>query len=403
MVALKKRNLVILLAVFLLLGGALAWALGFFMEITSPATDDVTLTAEEYEKLQALQKYEKLARIHTHIQEHFYVETDEEALMEGIYEGAFLGLNDIYSEYLTPSEMEDLMIATTGELEGVGVTVTPSEDGNILVLAPVDGSPAARAGIRPGDLIVAVDGTEYSGDTINAAVSAMRGPAGTGVELTVLRDGELLEFSLVRAVITQSSVTSEELEDGISRISITSFTDSTSEDFGEILRDLELAGTAGLVIDLRDNPGGVVDGAVEVADLLLEAGVVTYMENQAGEKTYYHSEAGATDIPFVLLVNGNTASGSEILAAAVKDNSDAPLVGTVTYGKGIVQEIIPLEAGDGIKLTVLQYFSPLGSSIHQVGIEPDYVVELEEEDFDEEGNLIRDRQMEKALELLRGE
>lgn len=408
MVTLKKRNFIFVLVVTLLVGAAVALALGWAVwyldeRAQETPTDDVTLTAEEYAALAELQKYEKLAEIEAYIKSHYYIEPDPEALMEGVYEGAFLGLGDIYSEYLTPGELEDLMISTTGELEGVGVSVSPAVDGTILVVAPIDDSPAAKAGILPGDRIVKVDGTEYSGDSINSAVSAMRGEAGTKVSLTVLREGKLLNFDLTRALISQKSVSMKTLKDGIAYIRISSFSDTTAADFGNYLRDLELQGARGVVVDLRDNAGGVVDAAVKVADLLLGEGVVTYMENQQGEKRYYKSAAGATNIPFILLVNGNSASSSEIVAAAVKDNVEDALVGTTTYGKGIVQEILPLEEGDAIKLTIMQYFSPKGNSIHEVGVEPDYVVELQEEDFDENGRLTNDRQLDKAIELLGGD
>jgi carboxyl-terminal processing protease len=211
-----------------------------------------------------------------------------------------------------------------------------------------------------------------------------------------------MDFEIKRAKIIMETIKAEILEGEIGYIRISSFEEHTATDFGNVLRDLELGGAKGLVVDLRDNPGGLVDVSVDVADYLLQECVVTYTEDRQGEKRYFKSKAGATELPYVLLVNEGSASASEIVAGAIKDHKGGTIVGTKTYGKGIIQEIVPLENGDATKLTIMQYFSPDGNIIHKIGVEPDYVVELTEEDL-VDGKLPRenDRQLQKAIELLK--
>ncbi len=222
----------------------------------------------------------------------------------------------------------------------------------------------------------------------------MRGKPGTKVDIVVLRGEEELDFSITRANIVMQSVRSEMLDGNIGYIRISSFEEKTAEDFKQQVRDMEIKRVKGLVIDLRDNGGGLVESSVQIADLLLDEGVVTYTEDRKGEKEYYKAKAGKTDLPYVILVNGGTASASEILTAAVKDHKGGKIVGTNTYGKGIIQSIEQLSNGDAVKLTIMQYFSPNGSVIHKVGIKPDVEVEALATDT-------TDKQLEKAVELLK--
>jgi carboxyl-terminal processing protease len=314
--------------------------------------------------------------------------------MEGVYKGLFWGIGDPYSAYLTEQEYNDIMISTTGEYQGIGVTIAPDDNGLINVVSPIDGSPADKAGVKTGDKIISVGGKTYDGSSIDQAVAAMRGKPGTKVDLIVLRGENEMEFSITRANIVMQSVRSEVLDGNIGYIRISSFEEKTAEDFQSQLRDMEVKRVKGLVIDLRDNGGGLVDSSVQIADMLLDEGVVTYTEDRKGEKEYYKAKAGKTDLPYVILVNGGTASASEILTAAVKDHKGGKIVGTNTYGKGIIQSIEQLTNGDAVKLTIMQYFSPNGSVIHKVGIKPDVEAEALATDT-------TDKQLEKAVELLK--
>lgn len=397
MVMIKKRNLIFLLIVALLIGSASTAIL--YNEIVC-TSEGVNISKEDYVAYQKMEKkYAKLEQLTDYIEENYYIPVEESDLEEGVYKGLFYGIGDPYSNYLNKEEYQELLISTTGEYSGIGVTIAPDKKGYITVIAPMDDSPAAKAGIKSGDKIIKVDDKEYTADTIDAAVSTMRGTKGTKVSITILRDGMTQTFQMKRGTIITQTVKSELKDNNIGYLRITSFEEKTAEDFKKELKNMEGKGAKGLVIDLRDNPGGLVDVSVNIADMLLDSGTVTYTEDRKGEKFYYKSKAGKTSLPYVLLVNGGSASSSEILAAAVKDNQGGKLVGTTTYGKGIIQEINSLSNGDAIKLTVMQYFSPKGTVIHGKGVEPDVKISLEESDF-KDGILTNDRQLQKAFELL---
>lgn len=399
MIVLKKRNLAILL-ITALLSGVLVMAA--YSQIYGIVTDQIGISSSEYENYQRIKNnYGRLDELQQLIEEKYYIPVEKEKLYEGIYKGLFAGIGDPYSAYLTEKEYEDLMIAASGEYEGIGVTIAPDKQGFINVVAPIDDTPAYKAGIRPDDKIISVDGVDYTGETIDAAASAMRGKGGTEVKVRILRGEDILDLTIKRAKITMVTVKSEVLSDNTGYIRISSFEKHTAEDFIAALRDMEIKDVKGLVIDLRDNPGGLVDVSVKIADALIKEGIITYTEDRQGNKTYFKSDTNGTGIPYVLLINGGSASASEIVAGAVKGNKAGKIVGTTSYGKGIIQEIVQLSSGDATKLTIMQYFSPNGEMIHEKGIEPDYIVELNPEDFTagvlEKEN---DRQLKKAIELL---
>lgn len=395
MLMIKKRNFIFIIIVSILVGVLLAGGAIFFLGVASGGY--VAITGDEYKSYkETKEKYGKLTELQKYIENYYYIPVDSQALEEGIYKGLFWGLGDPYSAYLTAEEYEEIMISTKGEFQGIGVTIAPDEQGLINVVAPIDESPAQKAGILSGDKITAVAGKSYDGSTIDGAVAAMRGKAGTKVGITVLRAGEILEFDITRANIVLQSVKSEILEDNIGYIRISSFEEHTAEDFKKHLRELEMKGVDGFVLDLRSNGGGLVDSSVEIADMLLEEGVVTYTEDRKGDRNTYKSKSGATKLPYVVLINEGTASSSEILTGAIKDNEGGKIVGTKSYGKGIIQSIEKLSNGDAVKMTVMQYFSPKGNAIHGLGIEPDEVVELLMEDQ-------TDKQLERAIEILKGQ
>lgn len=367
----KKQSFWILMVVVLFLGGTVGFAL---CSITGGfGGGSVKISNKEYKDLKYMkEKYSKLEAIWNSVDSNFYKAVDDEDLETSMYKGLVSGLGDKYSEYMTKDEYDSWIASTTGSYEGVGISFAEDKKGNMVVVQVMSKSPAKKAGIKEGDYILKVDGKKYKDSEKMAA--AIRGDAGTKVKVIFERDGKQFTKTLKRASITNESVTTKQLSGNIGYIKITGFEDATDDDFEKILSSCEKKGNKGLIIDLRDNGGGLVDSATNIADDLLGKGVVTYLEDQNGKKEYYKSDSGKTDLPYVILVNGNTASASEILTAAVMDDSDNKVVGTKTYGKGIVQDTETMSDGSALKLTVMQYFSPDGNVIHKKGITPDYVV-----------------------------
>lgn len=383
----KKSVFVVLLLVAALLGGAATYGT---LTMTQAAGNGggVTISADEYDNLKYMnEKYAKAEKLWNYVQKNFYQDITDEQIEEGLYKGIFNSTGDIYSGYMNPDEWEQWETSATGEFEGVGVTFLQDDDGKFVVVSTVKDSPAEKGGLKPGDILTKVDGKEYEDST--AMSMAIRGDSGTTVDVTYVRDGKENTITLKRTKITTVSVESEILKENIGLITISSFDMNTAKDFEAALEEMEKKDVKGLIIDLRNNGGGIVDSSTKIADMLLDEGTVMYTEDRKGNREYTYSEAGRTKLPYVVLVNENTASASEILSAAIQDNAGGKLVGTKTFGKGIIQSSVPLGDGDGMKLTILQYFSPDGHKIHGVGVTPDYEIEDE------------DKQMEKAIELLK--
>ena len=379
----KKSVFVILLLVAALVGGAATFGTMSMMHATGKGS--VKLSAEEYNQLTYMNdKYAEAERLWNIVKDGFYQEISDEQIEEGMYKGIFEGTGDIYSGYMNEDEWKAWETSVSGEFEGVGVTFMQNEEGEYVVISTVKGSPAEKAGLLPGDILTKVDGEEYTNSTEMSM--AIRGDSGTDVNVTYVRDGKEATVTMTRTKIETHTVESSVLEGNIGLITISAFEMKTSEEFEAALKDLENKGVKGLIIDLRNNGGGLVNECVEVADMLLDKGTVMYTEDQKGNREYSYTEEGRTSLPYVVLVNENTASASEILSAAIQDNAGGKIIGTVTFGKGVIQNSAPLGDGKGYKLTVLQYFSPNGHKIHGVGITPDIEVEGEEE------------QMQKAIE-----
>jgi carboxyl-terminal processing protease len=311
-----------------------------------------------------------------------YVEpVDDSTLFENAIRGMLSSL-DPHSAYLDKKDYADLQTATTGEFDGIGIDFT-MEEGVIRIVSPIDDTPAARAGIRAGDYIIKINGKSVQGLTLGEASALMNGKAGSKLQLTILRKGEQpRDLTIVRARIEVSSVRSKMLDDGILAIRISQFQTHTGRDLRrEIDKAKAAAGKSpirGLVMDLRNNPGGVVDGAIAVSDSLLDGGVIVSMRGrEPGSDREYTASAGdmLPGVPVVVLVNGGSASASEIVAGALQDNHRALIVGTTTFGKGSVQTVLPLTDGRGIKLTTARYYTPSGRSIQAEGIKPDIEVQ----------------------------
>jgi carboxyl-terminal processing protease len=406
MLNIRKGLLAILLIVALLVG---AGGVLLFQDLNKAGVVDVGNTVEitraEYDDYQHLiDTFGKADSIRNYILDNYYIELDPEEITAGMYYGLFDAIGDPYSYYMNPSEYANFQISSTGSYSGVGITMSAHDSGYVVVQNLTEDAPAISSGqIKVGDYIYKVDGTEYSAKELDQCAAAVRGKAGTKVTITFLRDGQSFDVTLTRAKITTKTVKYSmiEGEDKIGYIKLSGFESASAADFAGALAWLKAMGAQSFVLDLRDNPGGLVSVCEHIADQLIGQGTLYYTEDHDGNREYSTLKAGRTDLKYVVLVNENSASCSEILAAGIQDNDEAELVGTVTYGKGIIQSSSQLTDGSAIKLTMWQYFSPAGKQIHKNGVSPDYVVELTPECYDDEGNLVKDLQLDKALELLR--
>lgn len=336
------------------------------------------------------------------VDEYYYLTpiTDED-MEEGIYKGIVSSLQDPYSVYYTKEEMEELMADTSGIYFGIGAYVGIDKNTSLPKISGIiEGTPAERSGLRSDDLIYAVDGTEVFGYELSDAVALIRGEEGTSVELTVIREGEkdYLTFSVERAKVESPTVKYKDLSNGIAYIQITQFESVTENQWYNACAEAKANGMEKLIIDLRDNPGGSLQTVVSIADSILPEGLLVYTEDKKGEKEEFTSDEACMNLPMVVLINGNSASASEILSGAIKDYEWGTLIGTRTYGKGIVQQILPFNDGTGMKLTISSYFTPNGNNIHGTGIEPDVELEFDRDAYYSDEKI--DNQLEAAIEYL---
>jgi carboxyl-terminal processing protease len=319
----------------------------------------------------------RIAEIIAQVQREYVDEVTPDRLLEQAMRGMVGGL-DPYSAYLDRREYEELRRGAAGSYPGIGIEVSAEDDG-IKVVRSLADSPAARAGIRGGDVILQID-NEPVGDNVNAALEQMRGPPGSLVRLTLRRaeSAELVSVALERAKVEVHSVSGEMLESGFAYVRIASFSETTRKDFDKVVRELSTTGRLrGVVLDVRHNPGGVLEAAVEVADALLDSGNIVSATGRTAEANFRMDASRGQlleGVPLVLLINGASASAAEILAGALKDNGRARLVGRRTYGKGVVQSVLPLADGRALKLTTSRYVTPAGVSIDETGIEPDVLL-----------------------------
>lgn len=363
---------------------------GIISSIISGEDDNLTTSLKNIEKI--MEKY-------------FLYDIDEQKVIDGAIDGYISALNDEYTEYIPAEQMEEYTENITGNYVGVGIYMLENKEQNrIEVLSPIVESPAAEAGILPGDIIFSVNGVEYTGEQIDEASNEIKGPEGTTVKLVILRGEEKIEFEITRKKINTNPVISKKLDNNIGYLEITSFDEGTAEDFKSKFENLKNEGITSLIIDLRNNGGGIVDEALQIADYIVPKGkdlLITVDKNQ-NEKIEKAEQDPIIDMPIVVLVNENTASSSEILAGALKDLEEATIVGTTTYGKGVIQQVISLRTGAGIKVTVEEYYTPNRNKINGVGIEPDEKVELPET---VENPLLvtdeEDTQLQKAIEILK--
>jgi len=332
------------------------------------------------------------------IERNYVDNVDSEKLAISAIEGMLKTL-DPYSAYLTPERYKELEIGTSGEFGGVGIEISVEND-LLTVITPIEGSPAAKAGIKPGDLIIAIDGKSTQGLSVDEAVKSLRGPKGSAVKITIQSQGDKnpREVVLVRDIIYVKSVNSKLLDGRIGYIKLSQFQEKTSEELVKAIEELESGNRGelnGLILDLRNNPGGLLTQAVEVADEFIDEGLIVSVKGRVEDQSteYYATKKDNTPgYPIIILVNKGSASASEVVAEALQDKKRAIILGTKTFGKGSVQSIIKLEDGSGLKLTTAKFYAPSGRSINQVGVIPDVIVE------DSQG---KDLQLERAKELIK--
>lgn len=368
---------------------------------TAQDNENNTDREESYDEI-----VEKLMVLEEVIDTYYLDEVDRDAFATGIYKGFISSLDDPYSMYYTKAEYANVIESSSGIYQGIGAVVSQDvKTGIITIVRPYKDGPAYNAGLLPDDIIYKVEGEEVTGEDLSEVVSKIKGKEGTKVNITIYRDGvaDPMDFTLERKKINIPTIEYEMLEDDIGYILIYEFDSITISQFSNALKALEKMGMKGLIVDVRDNPGGLLDSVVKILDRLLPRGLIVYTEDKYKNRTEENAKnPDKFDQPIVVLINGNSASASEIFAGALQDYEKATIVGTTTFGKGIVQRILPLSDGTALKLTVSKYFTPKGRNIHGTGIEPDIEVELSE-DLKQLVTIPRDddNQLQKAIEVLK--
>lgn len=346
---------------------------------------------------------EKLEDIEEIIDSNFYFDDDDQAKQDGIIRGYMESLDDPYSVYYTADEYAAFMENAGGEYVGVGVQVSQNVETKVITITKVFDGPAKEAGILSEDVITKVNGEDITSQEIDAVVDKIKGEEGTEVTVTVYRasDAKEHDFTMKRRKVENPTVEYKMLDNNIGYIQVSSFAEVTCEQFIEGVINLDTSGMEGLIVDLRDNGGGLLDIAVAMLDYMLPEGKIVYTEDKDGNVTseYTSTDEYQFNKPLVILVNGYSASASEIFAGAIKDHGIGTIIGETTYGKGIVQRLFPLEDGSAVKLTIAKYFTPNGNDIHKIGVEPDVEVELDIDAYREsEGE--KDNQLDKAVECI---
>ena len=337
----------------------------------------------------------KMQELQSYIDRYYLFDYEKENEESGIYKGMMAGLGDVYTTYYTADEYASFMENSNGSYSGIGAMLSQDYTTGIITVVKVfEGSPAEEAGIQPDDILYKVKGEEVTGEDLNLVVTDLKGEEGTDVDISMMRDTEVLDFTLTRRSIEVPTVEYKMLDENIGYIAISEFDDVTDEQFIAALDDLKSQGMKNLAIDLRNNGGGLVDVTCNILDQLLPEGLIVYTEDKNGDRQEEYSDAEHYfDGKMAVLVNGNSASASEIFAGAIKDYGVGTLIGTQTFGKGIVQSLFPLSDGSAVKITVSRYYTPEGNNIHGVGITPDIILERDTESEE-------DNQLQKAIEVL---
>ncbi len=399
---LRKIN-VLLLSLFLIA----ITAVGTFFITTILQVDTgekVVVSQTTIDAYQAtIDKYREIEELKAYVEKNYYKDITEEKLLEGMKKGLFEVLEDPYSVFMNADEFVDYMESSSGEYPGIGIYLTPNEANEIEIVSPIDDTPADRAGLIAKDLIIGVNGDTVNADTMDVAIATIKGDPGTPVTLTIYRPSkkEKFDVEIVREWIDIKVVKSEMLDDKMGYLRLSMFDEHAAPEFKKHMDALIADGAKGVIIDLRQNPGGYLDQCVDIADMLLDKGMIVYTESRNGDDEEFLSDAPKYDVQLVVLVDGGSASASEILTGALKDRKMATIVGTTTFGKGVVQIVKPYNGNTGFKLTTSQYFTPNGENIHGVGIAPDVMIELDEAYTTiENPTKADDNQLQKAIEIM---
>lgn len=394
-----KKRFYILLAVILIVTNVITFMLANVVSVALP-NGKVLVSHQEY---QLMKEYNKLFDIEKILENRYVDKVNSSLLLEGAMKGMANSLGDPYTVYMNKKEFSDFMTQTTGTYGGIGIVVAVDKEDHIVVVSPIKNTPGEKAGIKSGDIIVEVNNAKVSGKNLDEAVAMMRGPQGTQVTLTLMRDGKTFTKTITREIIKLETIYEEMLPDKIGYIKITMFDQSTANDFKAALEKLKSQGMKGLIIDLRDNPGGLLDETIDISNLILPKGVIVTTKGRVDNKEYY-SKGPGLGLPIAVLVNKGSASASEILAGAIKDRKAGVLVGTTTFGKGLVQTIVDFGDGTGLKYTIARYYTPNGTNIQGKGIEPNYPVELPSNyTIKDTPDLKGDSQLIKAFDIVKSE
>ena len=389
-----------ILLVLICAAGTLFYTRWKIAKIQSGTTAGVT---SEKLDLDLSQVKRKTGEIEALINAYYLDEIDAQQIEDTLYTGMVAGLDDPYSVYYTQEQLESMEEATSGEYSGIGATLSQDPDTKeISVVSCFEGTPAEEAGLLPGDVITGWNGNPVSDMELSELVSKIKTDPDEHLTLSIERDGEELEVKLTRRAVEVPTVEYEMLEDQIGYIRLLEFDEVTAQQFEEAMSDLESQGMEKLIIDVRNNPGGVLQTVCDMLDQFLPEGLIVYTEDKNGKRTEYTSdEEHQFTKPLAVLVNGNSASASEIFAGAIQDYGIGTIVGTTTFGKGIVQKIFYLSDGTGLKLTMAKYYTPKGHDIHKKGIQPDVEVELDE-DLQNQSSISHeeDNQLKKAISVL---
>lgn len=354
------------------------------------SSNDSIITREVAQKAEAIQQV---------IEKLYLEEEDVQAVQEGVYKGMVSALGDPYSVYYTKEEYDAFQESYTGEYCGIGASLLQNADtGLITIVKTFKGSPAQEAGLKTDDILYKVEGEEVTGEDLSEVVARVKGKEGTTVKVTIMRGTEEMDLELVRKTISVPTVEYEMLDNNMGYIIISEFDEITTSQWTEAYETLKQQGMTSLIVDLRNNPGGGLSVVAEILDSILPEGMIVYHEDKNGQREEYKSdEEHKIEVPLAVLVNGNSASASEIFAGAVKDYGIGTLIGTTTFGKGIVQQMVSLGDGSAMKVTISKYYTPNGVCIHGTGIEPDIQVEFDAEAYEKDES---DNQLQKAIEVL---
>ncbi len=387
----------LLFAVILVVVFAVAWVLKlnkyvlnyYGLSLSEVKSKQVKLNSDDFDT--------KMNKLASYIETFYLDDVSEEDMAEGAFKGVVAALGDPYSEYYTEEEYESLMESTSGEYNGIGVSISQKEENGEITIATVfDDTPAKEAGIQEGDVIVAVDGNDMTGKSSQDVVSMIKGKTDGTVTITVMRNGEKLDLQVEIRKVERPTVANHMMDGNIGYIKLSEFDGVSTSQFSEALNELKDQGMEKLVIDIRDNPGGRLDVVCDLLDLFVDKDkLIVYTKDKNGNKQeeYTRYDASVKDIPISIIVNGNSASAAEVFTGVMQDYGLAKIVGTQTFGKGIVQKILDMGDGSAVKLTVSKYYLPNDENIHGQGITPDYVIDADE-------NTEEDVQLNKAVEVL---